>query len=78
MMRMITVMATENLGTDVMLEAYKINPEQVVSLRQLDSHRVRLNDGNIHSFLSPICEITLPTGRLFASGVVDEILARGR
>lgn len=76
-MTYITVMATLEKQEGSILEAYRINASQIISIRDLGSYFVRLeNDPKL--FISPIAEIKMPGLTFFASGVAEELLARIR
>lgn len=78
MMRTFIVMATTNLADDAIFDQYEINPAQILSVRQLPPRRIRVDATSFTTIYSPIVEITMPGVTYYASGVADEILARGR
>lgn len=77
-MTYLTVMATLEKSEGSLLEAYRLNSSQIISIRDLGSYRVRVKEDSIETILSPICEIRLPGMTFYASGVADELLARIR
>lgn len=77
-MQYLTVMATLEKSEDSLLEAYRLNASQIISIRDLGSYRVRVKEDTIETILSPIVEIKMPGMTFYASGVADELLARIR
>jgi len=78
-MTYITVMASLHKSEDTILEAYRLNSSQILSIRDLGNYFVCISDGGvIRRFESPIAEIQMPGMTFYASGVADELLARVR
>lgn len=78
-MTYITVMASTAKVEGTLLEAYRLNAAQILSIRDLGTYTVSIQqEGGLLEFESPICEIKLPGLTFYASGVADELLARTR
>lgn len=78
-MSFITVMAAKNYGRDMMMEAYRLNTSQIVSIKDLEPVKVwRAEPGGSVYWESPIAEIQMNGATFYVSGVADELLARMR
>ena len=80
-MRTLIVMATQTCpsGTgEELLEGYRLNADQIISIRDIGVYSIRISDDTLGTIRSPICEIRLPGLTVYASGIADEILARAR
>lgn len=78
-MTFLTVMAAANYGRDMLMEAYRLNASQIISIKDREPMKVwRQEPGGAIYWESPIAEVQMNGATFFVSGVADELLARMR
>lgn len=71
-MKYLTVMGTEEMGSTLSL--YHLNPANIIFIQDMGTFTVSMTSNTAVN--SPICEIALSFGRLYVSGVAEELIAR--
>lgn len=78
-MSFITVMAATNYSRDMLMEAYRLNASQIISIKDREPIKVwRQEPGGAVYWESPIAEVQMNGAVFYVSGVADELLARIR